>query len=126
LAEMKKHIMQEPPPRPRIAQAVTEAGGRISQALGEAARDIVALLKPELAAAGKTLGALGAAAIGVLLVAFFASLALLAWLAASMSLHWAALILAGIWAFISLLALAYVRTQVRRFRIDRDEPRLPG
>jgi hypothetical protein len=91
--------------------------------LGEATHDIVALFKPELAATAKTLGA---AAIGAFLVAFFTSLALLGFLAASMPLYWAALILAGIWAFISILALAYSRAQVRRFRVDRDEPPPPS
>ena len=114
--------MQEPPPRPPILQVITETSGRISQALGEVVRDIMTLLKPELAIAGKTVEALGVAAIGVLLVVFFTSLALLAWLAASLPFYWAALILAGIWAFISILALAYVRAQVRRFMADRDEP----
>ena len=86
MTEMKKHSvhsMQEPPPRARIVQVVTEASGRISQVLGEATHDIVALFRPELAAAGKILGALSAAVIGVFLVAFFASIALLGFLAAS-------------------------------------------
>ena len=43
----------------RIVQVITEASGRISQVLGETTRDIVALFRPELAAAGKILGALG-------------------------------------------------------------------
>ena len=112
MTEMKKHSvhsMQEPPPRARIVQVVT-----------------VALFRPELATAGKILGALSAAVIGVFLVAFFASIALLGFLAASMPLYWAALILAGIWAFISILALAYFRAQVRRFRVDRDKPPPPS
>jgi Putative Actinobacterial Holin-X, holin superfamily III len=110
----------------RIVQVITEASGRISQVLGETTRDIVALFRPELAAVGKMLGALSAAVIGVFLVAFFASIALLGFLAASMPLYWAALILAGIWTFISILALAYFRVQVRRFRVDRDEPPPPS
>lgn len=125
MTEMKKHsapTLQEPPPRARIVQVVTEASGRISQVLGEATRDIMALFRPELAAAGKTLGALSAAAIGAFLVVFFASLALLAALAAFMPLFWAALIVAGMWAFISILALAYFRAQLRRFMVNRDEP----
>lgn len=91
MTEMKKHSvhsMQEPSPRARIVQVVTEASGRISQVLGEATHDIVALFKPELAAAAaKTLGALGAAAVGAFLMAFFTSLALLGFLAASMPLY---------------------------------------
>jgi Putative Actinobacterial Holin-X, holin superfamily III len=129
MTEMKKHSvhsMQEPPPRARIVQVVTEASGRISQVLGEATHDIVALFKPELAAAAKILEALGAAAVGAFLMAFFTSLALLGFLAASMPLYWAALILAGIWAVISILALAYFRAQVRRFRVDRDESPPPS
>jgi ABC-type bacteriocin/lantibiotic exporter with double-glycine peptidase domain len=105
---------------------VTKASGRISQVLGEATHDIVALFRPELAAAGKILGTLSAAVIGVFLVAFFASIALLGFLTASMPLYWAALILAGIWAFISILALAYFRVQVRRFMADRDESPPPS
>jgi CBS domain containing-hemolysin-like protein len=129
MTEMKKrsvHSMQEPSPRAHIVQVVTEASGRISQVLGETTRDIVALFRPELAAVGKMLGALSTAVIGVFLVAFFASIALLGFLAASMPLYWAALILAGIWAFISILALAYFRVQVRRFMVDRDESPPPS
>jgi hypothetical protein len=101
-----------------------KTGGRISQVLGKATSDIVALLRQEIMrGAGKSLGALSAAAIGAYLVVFFASIALLGFLATFMPLYWAALIMAGIWAFISILALAYFRAQVRRFMVDRDEPR---
>jgi hypothetical protein len=108
--------IQEPPPQTRIAQVITEA-----------ASDIAVLLRQEVTqfATLKSLVVLSLAAIGACLMVFFASLALLAWLAASMPLYWAALILSGIWAFISILALAYFRAQVRRFMIDRDESHPP-
>jgi hypothetical protein len=76
-------------------------GGRISQVLGKATSDIVVLLRQEVVrGVGKSLGALSAA---IYLVVFFASIALLGFLATFMPLYWAALILAGIWAFISAL-----------------------
>jgi hypothetical protein len=102
-------------------------GGRISQVLGKATSDIVVLLRQEVArGVGKSLGALSAAVIGTYLVVFFASIALLGFLATFMPLYWAALILAGIWAFISILALAYFRAQARRFMVDRDESPPPN
>jgi hypothetical protein len=108
---------QADPEQSRDERSIADLVGDVTRDLTQLLREEVELTKAELreeaTKAGKAGAMLGGAGAGALLVAIFASLAVMFGLGEVMPLGWAALIVAAVWAVVTAILAMSGRTRLR-------------